>query len=347
MALIPDGFRTLARRTGSLLALTGIASLAGCGDTDQRAASDGESGPGGASGSGDSSSDSTDSGSGTGSSDTEGADCATQVDERQAELDTLDFEIESAQWEYDEIAIPERGLELLATQLEEGFPAETMEAAKAVAESARESVVVLDVYRNGELLGSGTGWYISEHEVVTNAHVIKESATMANADTVDVIHMDGTTFNGHVIGAPEFTQPDIALVESTGSGTPLPVHTDLDLEEGQPLVQIGHPGGVGNWFVTMGMFVTRVHFMMENDVEYYDIRTTVPGKSGVSGSPLLDLDGRVVGLTWGATPPWHREFGDPPSVAPDVVYDTPLVEIGLSNHLGAESVKEYVEGWRR
>lgn len=352
--MIPDDVRRVARRAGGLFAVGGLAGLAGCNDATQQGATGATTSSDAGT---DASTDSSDSGGSSGPSNTDqggtsgggttsGSDCHAKVEEYYAELDEVEIAIANLEYEAEDLATAERGLTLLAKQLEEGFPEDTMETAKSVGDAARESVVYINAILDGEMLGSGTGWYISDHEVVTNAHVVKDSFTMETADELEIFQFDGEKYEGYVVGAPEFTQPDIALVETSGSGTPLPVHTDRNLEEGQPLVQVGHPGGVGNWYVTMGMFVTREHWEIPDGAEYYDIKTTVPGTSGVSGSPVMDLQGRVVGLTWGASPPWQRQFGDRPVVAPDVVYDAPLVEIGISDHLGADGITEYVEGWR-
>lgn len=361
--MTPGRLRRVARRAGSLAAVGVVGSLAGCGgadshgSTDESGEQDGSAGDtGDGSGNGDTSggegSPGTSSGGSTNDGDgstTGGAgdeDCATRVERLSEEAEAAAIEVENYRWQYDDVAIPARGLQLLADQLEDGFPDETIAAAEAVAVTARESVVYVTAYLDGHRLGSGTGWYVSEHEIVTNAHVVKDAFTMETADRIDLVQFDGRTHAGHVTGSPPESQPDMAIVETNARGTPLPVGSDATLTERQPLVQIGHPGGVGNWYVTMGMFVSRRSWTLPNGSSYVDLKTTVPGRGGVSGAPLLDLEGTVVGLTWGASPPWQREFGESPVVAPDVVYDTPLVEIGLSNHLAVDSVAQYLEAWR-
>lgn len=363
-----DRLKRVARRIGGVAALT---SLAGCGGTqtdspqaDNDAAttappgSDGSSGDGSTddgTGGDDASSDGTagdgsngDDSTGDGSSGTTTTvDCTAKREELEETNFELEGKIQQKQFKYDAVAIPRRGLTSLADQIEHGFEDDVMAAAESVATAARESVVHVTVLNDDEHSGAtGTGWFVSETEILTNAHVVKDKFTMESADRTKITLLDGTEFEATVAATPPQTQPDMALLKAEQAGTPIELGTDTDLEHGQPLVQVGHPGSVGYWVPTLGQFVAREEWVMPDSMDYHDIKTTTPGISGVSGSPLLDLDGRAVGMTWGASPPWQRAPGDPPVVAPDVVYDNPLVEIGVAGHLGAESIRDYLEAWR-
>lgn len=337
-------FRRLARRLGAVAALT---ALAGCGD---RTEADGQPQQG--------VEDSTDldsehepstttvTDSGDDARATTTADCETRREALDKEVTKHEVEIENLEWEYKEIDVPRRGLSYTADQIENGFPAATLETAETVTTAARESVVHVTVLSDGEESATGTGWFVSPDEILTNAHVVRDNYTQEVADRCRITRVDGSQFEAVVTGTPPEYQPDMALLRAEETGPPLELGTDLDLEPGQPLVQVGHPGGVGYWYHTLGRFVAREHWMLPDETEYYDIKTTVPGLEGASGSPVLDLEGRVVGLTWGGVPAWERLPGEPPVVAPAVVYDTPLIQVTISSHLGAESISRYLEEWR-
>ena len=202
-------------------------------------------------------------------------------------------------------------------------------AARAVGEPARESVVFIDVVTE---VGGGTatGWLVDDGLILTNAHntVDFEVATAKRAWTVD-----GTAAPVSLVGKVAGGQPDVALLAADVDAPPLPVGSSSSLERDQPVVQVGHPGGFGNWVVSLGSVV---------EVGETDVTTTVPGLQGNSGSPLLDLEGRVVGMTSGAEPGPGSAGVEPADPTPH--YERLAVD-APSLHVPIETAMEQVEGW--
>lgn len=211
---------------------------------------------------------------------------------------------------------------------------EAIERAGEVGRQVRESVVYLQTDIGRGAHASGTGFvYRDGSHVVTNAHNVRESGTF------DLWTVDGERFDAEVIDHVEDRQPDVALVRADGLDLePLEGGSADDLEAGQPLLQVGHPAIMGNWVITAGP-------MAENRRFDPRLRTHVPGMQGNSGSPLLTLDGEVVGLTYGSTPPGNRGPDDPPAGPPSDEAHTQLVGRMVSLHETIEDVDEQYDAW--
>lgn len=216
------------------------------------------------------------------------------------------------------------------------FDEKTRQRAKQVGVQVREAVVV--VGHATDVPGrrsQGTGWLYDDRVVVTNSHVVGQ------VDSPTVETFGGETREASLLGRVRDMRPDVAALELDGAvgADPLPRGSRADLADDQPLVQVGHPGMVGRWAIALGRFHTY-------DERFDWLLSTVPSEQGNSGSPLVTLDGRVVGLTSGTRPK--------PRYGPDNAYrgDDPPVFAGrypdadYSAHVPVGTVEEQVAGWR-
>lgn len=216
------------------------------------------------------------------------------------------------------------------------FTQTTLDEAQAVADQARDSVVYLEIDDGVE---SGTGWFVEDGYILTNQHVV------AQATTIRAFLVDGTEID--VTVEETLARPDLALLSTPHDGPVLPTAETVDLEVDQPLVQVGHPGGVGAWVQTLGRYLrTYVSPADDDRGDYDDLSTTVPGRSGVSGSPILDLDGQVVGITYGATPVYQPP---PPGEAPEP-HDPAIITGHLhapahADHVAIDDAMKRVDAW--
>jgi S1-C subfamily serine protease len=147
-----------------------------------------------------------------------------------------------------------------------------------------------DFYQQGE--GSGFVLDISGH-IVTNFHVVRE------AEIVEVTFFDGLTARAEVIGVDP--DSDLAVVH---------VSIDEDLLDpvalgdsdrafvGQRAIALGNPFGQ-TWTLTAGI-VSAVGRTLRSGTSQFSIpemiQTDAAINPGNSGGPLLDADGRVVGV---------------------------------------------------
>jgi serine protease Do len=206
------------------------------------------------------------------------------------------------------------------------FSSDAFERAEATARDARDGVVTV----RGENGSGGTGWVIDADRghVVTNSHVVAESTSFS------VETFAGATAGAARIGYHESLVPDVALLETDADGlTELPVGNEADLEPGDPLVTVGHPGAVGNWIMSIGR-----HDSYEPGIDW--LLSTVPTSRGNSGGPLMTVDGEVVGVVSGST----RESRDDYSKSDELYTELPSTP-SLTTSVPATTAVESLEEW--
>lgn len=265
---------------------------------------------------------------------------AALADERaelEGELVELEYELAS-------LRTAERGADYLLGQLESGFPEQTAARGKAVGIAARASVVVLQIVEGGYPANHATAWFVDDGYLFTNAH----NVSPAGPDTeYRAVTPDGERFDVEVVDVVEGMVPDVALLRTGYRGAdPLPLAAVDELEPGQPLVQVGHPGEIGYWIVSMGRFVEGQQTRTVEGDPYTALKSVVPGRPGVSGSPVLTLDGGVVGMTNGGESVVTRDPGTPAPAAPEIVFDGPIGDVAISLHDGSDVLARKLEDWR-
>ena len=139
----------------------------------------------------------------------------------------------------------------------------------------------------------GTGFIISaDGYIVTNNHVVE------GADTV-YVNLEGTKGKDHsmvaqVIGTDEET--DLALLKvAAPSALPFVEFGDSDaLEVGEWLLAIGNPFGLGHT-VTAGILSAKGRNIQSGPFDNF-LQTDASINPGNSGGPLIDKNGRVIGI---------------------------------------------------
>jgi S1-C subfamily serine protease len=136
--------------------------------------------------------------------------------------------------------------------------------------------------------GTGTGVIIStDGLILTNAHVV------GNATRVEIRLADGQTAIGEVLG--RHVQLDIAVVRVPLTGLPAARLGDSDrLRVGQMAIAIGNPLGLERT-VTTGV-VSAVDRSPRGVPLFGVLQTDAAINPGNSGGPLLDSQGRVIGI---------------------------------------------------
>lgn len=132
---------------------------------------------------------------------------------------------------------------------------------------------------------SGSGFFISDHELVTNRHVV------ADAADVRVQTADGRTFSADdVVISRRIDAAVVSLTEAAGQ--PLPLGTDPT--PGDDAWIVGFPRG-GPVRVTTGRVVDEIDGSRFGRPGTF-IRTRAEADPGNSGGPLLNSAGQVMGL---------------------------------------------------
>ena len=141
-------------------------------------------------------------------------------------------------------------------------------------------------------LGAGSGFIIdAAGHIITNNHVV------ADAERLTVALQDGRSFEAMIVGRDPRT--DLAVIKIEGESLPtVALGTSEDLAIGQWVIAIGNALGLpGGPTVTVGV-VSAVGRTARPDATFlFDlIQTDAAINPGNSGGPLIDLDGRVVGI---------------------------------------------------
>ncbi len=140
------------------------------------------------------------------------------------------------------------------------------------------------------LRGQGLGIVVSaDGYIITNYHVIDD------AEKIEVELADGRSFEGKVIGKD--VETDIAVVKIDAENLKALVPADSDqVRPGDWIVAVTNPMGIGRTF-DIGL-VTGLHRSGFGMAAFEDfIQTSSAPAQGSGGGPLLDLRGRVVGMS--------------------------------------------------
>jgi serine protease Do len=179
------------------------------------------------------------------------------------------------------------------------------------------SVVQINVsgYAVAETAGSGTADTLLERQrstgsgvivdasgfIITNYHVVSGArriqVVLAPARAADgsasIVRPRGRTLVATVVGVDEET--DLAVLKVDATGLPALAIGDSDaLRAGQVVCAFGSPLGLEN-SMTMGV-VSAVGRQLTADDSMVYIQTDAPINPGNSGGPLVDVQGRIVGI---------------------------------------------------
>lgn len=184
------------------------------------------------------------------------------------------------------------------------------QAITTAAERAGPAVVKIETGRGGRApvgrpgpqqgLGSGV-IYSSDGYILTNAHVVD------GARTVLVSLPDGRRLPAGVLGAEP--AKDLAVLRVAEGRLPVAQLSAAPLRVGQLVVAIGNPFGL-DFTVTAGVVSALGRSLPTGPGQQLGqlIQTDTPINPGNSGGPLVDVQGRVVGITT-AIVPWGQGLG--------------------------------------
>lgn len=197
--------------------------------------------------------------------------------------------------------------------------------------------------------GSGSGFiWDSAGHVVTNYHVVRNSSAFL------VTLKDGTELKAKLVGAEP--RKDIAVLKvmaAVDKMRPLPLGDSEKLLVGQKTLAIGNPFGLDHTLTTgivsaLGRQVDGVGGVTIRDM----IQTDAAVNPGNSGGPLLDSDGRLIGMN---TVIYSRSGGSagigfavPASfikrLVPQIIKHGRVIQPGIGIEFLPDSTKYYMLG---
>ena len=162
----------------------------------------------------------------------------------------------------------------------------------SVADGALRSLVQIS---DGQGNGAGTIWH-PDGLIVTNAHVI------AGRRSLKVTLADGRTFPAQILAQNQ--DRDLAALAISASGLPtIELGDSRRLQSGQWVFALGHPWGVTG-AVTAGIVIGMGSEWPEMPPSGQDwVVVSLHVRPGNSGGPLVDVQGRLVGINTMMTGP--------------------------------------------
>jgi S1-C subfamily serine protease len=158
-------------------------------------------------------------------------------------------------------------------------------AGEPVADAA--AVILPSVVHIQTQTGVGSGVVYGDGLVMTAAHVVQGS------ETVRVRFTDGTQVSGTVLGTAE--QVDIAVIEVDRDDLTSATFVSEKPRVGQMAIAVGSPWGLEST-VTAGIISAIDQTNCSTDTCASMVQTDAAINPGNSGGPLVDREGRVIGI---------------------------------------------------
>jgi S1-C subfamily serine protease len=174
--------------------------------------------------------------------------------------------------------------------------------ARIYASRSQGVVTIYSFFADGQR-SQGSGFVVSEEgHILTNSHVVTNAggtAAVRGASRIYVVFADGDRIPGSIVGWDLFD--DIGLVKVDPDDhvvSPLPLGDSSRVVVGEPVAAIGSPFGQET-SLAVGV-VSATERSIASLTSDYDvsgaIQVDAPINHGNSGGPLLDADGRVIGI---------------------------------------------------
>lgn len=147
---------------------------------------------------------------------------------------------------------------------------------------------IVQVRTQGRGAGTGVVWY-KDGRIITNNHVVADDRAQ-----IQVLLADERTLDARVLARNP--RLDLALLKVDADDlAPLQANDSAKLRVGEWVFAIGHPWGQ-RWVLTAGIFSKMSTAKTRDGQTLQYIQSDVRLAPGNSGGPLLDADGKVVGI---------------------------------------------------
>ena len=150
----------------------------------------------------------------------------------------------------------------------------------------------MDSGRSSSASASGSGVLISpDGEIVTNNHVIDK------AQSIRCLLNDGRAFDAELIGCDKDTDLALLKLKLPENTPPLPVaeFAEKAVEEGDFVMALGAPWGL-NRSVSIGIISCANRYLAGHSLYSLWYQTDAAISPGNSGGPLINTEGRIVGI---------------------------------------------------
>jgi len=171
-------------------------------------------------------------------------------------------------------------------------------ALRQLYDSVKDSIVLVHgTVSNGSVQGSGFVYnFTNTMVVITNNHVVHGTTS------VSVTFSNGNGYAANVTGTDPYADLAVLTVDAPASEfLPLEIVGSSMLRVGDPVVAIGNPYGLVGSLTTgvvsaLGRTISEEEYIGAYSIANI-IQTSTPINPGNSGGPLLNFDGKVIGIT--------------------------------------------------
>lgn len=150
-------------------------------------------------------------------------------------------------------------------------------------------VYIVTAIRGKKEIGQGSGFFVRSDQIITNWHVIEDAQSIA----VKTAGGEILKVKSIVATDREYDLAVLQLESSPDEISTLEIATSSP-REGERVIVVGNPKGLG-WSMSDG----RVASVRESKGGLKLLQITAPISSGSSGSPVVNMSGRVVGVAVG------------------------------------------------
>jgi len=154
--------------------------------------------------------------------------------------------------------------------------------------------------------GAGSGAIVDPRGyILTNNHVIKD------AQRLEVTLSNGAKKPAKLVGADPDSDLAVIKIEASGAEiTTIPMGDSSELRVGQKVLAIGNPFGLGETLTTGIISSLGRSIRSESGVQIEDmIQTDATINPGNSGGPLLNSDGKIIGINAAIISPTGASVG--------------------------------------
>jgi S1-C subfamily serine protease len=207
-----------------------------------------------------------------------------RVEELEGELNFLEFQLNAAKLEIDTLS------DAIESPVQ-GNVSRNRELTRLYGET-QMSVVLIDV-RAGLGGGQGSGFvYDLEGRIITNNHVVED------AGEITVTFIDGTITDATLVGTDPYS--DLAVIDvdvPVSLLKPVVMASSSDLLVGEQVIALGNPFGLANTMTVGIVSATGRSMDAPGGYTIVDvIQTDAAINPGNSGGPLLNMEGKVIGM---------------------------------------------------
>jgi S1-C subfamily serine protease len=207
-----------------------------------------------------------------------------EIETLNREIEALQFQLQNANYEISALkdALQGQGPGNASTGLQ----------LTQIYNRTRNSVVLITVStRYGPAQGSGFV-YDKEGRIITNNHVVEE------AQSITVTFIEGTIVPADVVGTDSYS--DLAVIDVDVDASllePLVLGDSSRLLVGEQVIALGNPFGLADTMTSGIVSALGREMTLSSGYSIVDvIQTDAAINPGNSGGPLLDMDGKVVGM---------------------------------------------------